>query len=230
MAPGQLNAFSIVNFQRRLKYILAKADVQIAIGGVDFSFNEDRKAKYRPFWSPHFYLITGTANRNQLRRALIKRCQKTVAVPRPIKISPFENVAHRRSYALKTQFVRRIGYDQKKEGKGQVRSCRNPAGTNCERRRAWNWSCFWIKSAAVQTVLSSSTLRGTSFGHAVSKPTCPKSPRRRGNCTGKSGVRQFAERPRQNQNVIRIETRPLEPLGGIISRVVRPIFDLDHIN
>ena len=26
---------------------------------------------------------------------------------------------------MRTQFVRRIGYDQKKEGKGQVRSCRN---------------------------------------------------------------------------------------------------------
>ena len=123
--PGQLNTFSIVNFQRRLKYILAKADVRIAIGGVDFSFNEDRKGKYQPFWNPHFYLITRTAKRDQLRRALIKRCQKTPAVPRPIKISPFENTARRRSYALKTQFGRRIGYDQKKEGEDQARNCRN---------------------------------------------------------------------------------------------------------
>ena len=45
--------------------------------------------------------------------------------PKPIKISPFENTARRRSYALKTHFARRIGYDQKKEGEGQVRRCRN---------------------------------------------------------------------------------------------------------
>ena len=29
VTPGQLNSFSMVNFQRRLKYILAKADVPI---------------------------------------------------------------------------------------------------------------------------------------------------------------------------------------------------------
>ena len=134
--PGKLNLFSIVNFQRRLKYILAKADVETAIGGIDFSFNEDQKGKYRPFWNPHFYVITRTAKRDQLRRALIKRCQKTLAVPRPIKISPFENTARRRSYALKTQFKRRIGYDQKKEGEDQVRNCRN---TSRDKLRARDW-------------------------------------------------------------------------------------------
>ena len=78
VVPGQLNSFSMVNFQRRLKYILAKADVETAIGGIDFSFNEDQKGKYRPFLNPHFYLITRTAKRDQFRRALIKRCANQI--------------------------------------------------------------------------------------------------------------------------------------------------------
>ena len=74
VTPGQLNSFSIINFQRRLKYILAKADVPVAIGAIDFSFNEDQEGKYPTFWNPHFYLISMTADKKQLRRALIKRC------------------------------------------------------------------------------------------------------------------------------------------------------------
>src|SRR6266404_384147 len=48
--------------QRRLKYALEAVGIGVALGGIDFSFNEDRDEKYRPFWSPHFYLITSTHN------------------------------------------------------------------------------------------------------------------------------------------------------------------------
>ena len=62
--PGQLSVFSIVNFQRTLKYALDKIGLAVALGGIDFSFNEDKKGKYQPFWCPHFYLITSIAMRN----------------------------------------------------------------------------------------------------------------------------------------------------------------------
>jgi len=52
--PGQLDSFSIVNFQRRLKYLVAKADVQVATGGVDFSFNENRRGKISTVLEPAF--------------------------------------------------------------------------------------------------------------------------------------------------------------------------------
>ena len=61
--PGQLRSLSIANFQRRIKYALAKANIEVAIGGVDFSFNEDRKGTYQPFWAPHLYVITTTSNK-----------------------------------------------------------------------------------------------------------------------------------------------------------------------
>ena len=62
--PGHLKSVSITNLQRRMKYALAKAGVDVAIGGIDFSFNEDRKGKYQPFWSPHLYVITATRKKN----------------------------------------------------------------------------------------------------------------------------------------------------------------------
>jgi hypothetical protein len=50
----------------------------------------------------------------------------TEAVPRPVKISPFENKPRRRSYPLKTIFKRRIGYKTiKTDNSGRKRKCRN---------------------------------------------------------------------------------------------------------
>jgi hypothetical protein len=120
-APGHLKSVSITNLQRRMKYALAKAGIDVAIGGIDFSFNEDRKGKYEPFCSPHLYVITATRKKNRLKKDLIKLFRKTLMTPRPIKITPFRNRAYRRSYALKTHFGRRIGYTQKKVCEGQVR-------------------------------------------------------------------------------------------------------------
>lgn len=133
--PGQLCGFSIVNFQRRLKSALDKAKLGIAIGGIDFSFNEDKKGKYRPFWSPHIYLITSTANKKKVHKALTKIYKPSKKrVPKPIYISPFENTAERRSYAVKMTFERRIGFDaEKTKSDGTIRKCRN---TSHDRLRA----------------------------------------------------------------------------------------------
>ena len=133
---GHLKSVSITNLQRRMKYALAKAGVEVAIGGIDFSFNEDKKYTYQPFWSPHLYVIMATRRRNRLKRDLAKLFPKTLMTPRPIKITPFRNRAYRRSYALKTHFGRRIGYTQKKVCEGQVRKCRNTSRDKlraCER-------------------------------------------------------------------------------------------------
>jgi hypothetical protein len=48
--PGNLVSVSIGNCQRRLKYALQKANIEVALGGIDFSLSEDRKGKYKQFW------------------------------------------------------------------------------------------------------------------------------------------------------------------------------------
>jgi hypothetical protein len=122
---GQLLKVDVVNLQRRLKYALKKADLDVALGAIDFSFNEDHEQKFLPFWSPHFYLITSTADKAILKKNLCKLFSKAEEIPRPVKISFFRNKARRRSYALKMNFRRRIGYNDIKNIKEIIRKCRN---------------------------------------------------------------------------------------------------------
>jgi hypothetical protein len=124
--PGTLRSVSVGNSQRRLKYALQRANIEVALGGIDFSLNEDRKGKYKPFWGPHYYLITSTKNKDKLKKVLHKFFKtKTKKTPRPVKVIAFDNKAIRRSYALKMIFFRRIGYDEIKRRDGKRRKCRN---------------------------------------------------------------------------------------------------------
>jgi hypothetical protein len=119
--PESLGTFSIANMQRRLKDVLAAANVDCALGGIDFSFNEDQEGRYEPFWCPHAYIITSTENRKQLSKLIGKNFSSTKAVVRPVQISSFQNTRKRRSYAWKMHFYRRIGYADI----DRPRECRN---------------------------------------------------------------------------------------------------------
>ena len=109
--------------QRRLKRALRKIGLDIVIGGIDFSFNEDRDGRYEPFWSPHFYLITSVTDERKLKRQLKQAFKRAPGIPRPVKVSRFDNSARRRSYAFKMVFHRRIGMTN--ENRRDGRECRN---------------------------------------------------------------------------------------------------------
>jgi hypothetical protein len=132
VAQGALKSFDLKNMRRRLKSRLDDADVDVAVGAVDFSFNEDELGRYPGFWCPHVYLITTTADSRRLRRKL-NGFECTTKIPRPKKIVRFENTARRRSYAMKMRFERRIGYDDQQVRKEKVRGFRN---TRTDRPRA----------------------------------------------------------------------------------------------
>ena len=133
LPSGQLHTLDITNYARRFKALLAKADVDVAIGAVDFSFNEDADCNWSAFWCPHIYLITSTTNEPALKRALRKMLPATKAVPRPSKVVDFNNVARRRSYALKMNFRRRSSCTVVKSFNGKTRTCRN---TSSDKLRA----------------------------------------------------------------------------------------------
>jgi len=99
--PGNLSKYSVADFQRRLKYALDEADIEIAIGGVDFSFNEDRDGKYLQFWCVHPYVICSIEDAEYIGSVLRRFFKPSKQVPKPILVSPFKNKAWRRSYALK---------------------------------------------------------------------------------------------------------------------------------
>jgi hypothetical protein len=115
--PGQLKHFSIANFQRRIKVALDATNVKSGIGGIDFSFNEDRDQQWQPFICPHIYLIASTDDREKLHQALETIFQETDEVPRPKHLPLFQNNAYRRSYSLKMIFKRRISYYKIRKGK-----------------------------------------------------------------------------------------------------------------
>jgi hypothetical protein len=132
--PGNLHTLYIRHLQRRLKYALDKAGIEVAIGAIDLSFNEDKDGKYKPYWSAHYYVITSVANKSRVRKILKRLFASDRRIPRPVKISAFGNSSRRRSYAFKIQFNRRIGVDSLKKTKdGIVRKCRN---TSKQRLRA----------------------------------------------------------------------------------------------
>ena len=126
IGPGNLHTLDIHNLLRRLKYALDKAGIDIAIGAIDFSFNEDKRRKYNPFWSAHYYIITSVANQKRVTKLLRQIFTDDIRIPRPVKVSSFGNTRRRRSYAFKVQFKRRIGVDAIKEvADGTIRNCRN---------------------------------------------------------------------------------------------------------
>jgi len=131
--PRQLSSFNIINLQRRLKYALEKAKIPDALGGIDFSFNEDREGKYQPVWSVHFHLITSRESKKAFGKNLRECFLKSDVVRCPVQIKPFENGAYGRSYALKMNFRRRIGYHEIKNKNGKIRKCRN---TSSDKLRA----------------------------------------------------------------------------------------------
>ena len=133
IAPRHLSKFSIDDMQRRLKSALGKIGFRAVVGGIDFSFNEDRGGKYQSFWCVHVYIITSIKNKGRIKRQLKKVYVSDDRIPRPIKISAFSNSARRRSYAFKAIFFRRIGYDAVKSKNGIERKCRD---TSHDRLRA----------------------------------------------------------------------------------------------
>jgi hypothetical protein len=89
--PGHLNRFSIVDFQRRLKYALKEVKLDVALGAFDFSFNEDYDGKYEPFWYPHIYLFATIDERKSIKAGLRKLFRSSETVPKPVKIKVFAN-------------------------------------------------------------------------------------------------------------------------------------------
>ena len=117
--PGQLNKFNIAKYQRRIKTILDAVGINSAIGGIDISFNEDRENKWPPYICLHTYLIAATDDKEKLKWDLAKSLPKSIEVPRPVKVSLFENNAYRRSYSFKFDIRRRIGHMKIRKGKSR---------------------------------------------------------------------------------------------------------------
>ena len=57
-------------FIRRIKEKLGRAHVAIFIGGVDWSLNESKEKKHKPYWCSHVHGLTVTNDAKALKGAL----------------------------------------------------------------------------------------------------------------------------------------------------------------
>ena len=127
MPIGELGQFSPTNFFRRLKYTLDKADGDWVIGALDYSVNFHEGDRYEPHWAVHLHGFTVTDDQEALRRQLVEAVKKSDAIPRPVRVKPWDGDKRAIRYVLKTNFQRRKGIDDAERfdtKTGKSRTCR----------------------------------------------------------------------------------------------------------
>jgi len=127
VAGGQLTVAQHQRNTRRWKEALGRAGVAWFIGASDWSFNEHKDDRYQAHWAHHFYGFTATTDPDGLKKRLQAQFPKTDAIPRPIKVQPWDGKKKPIRYMLKTDFFRRIGSDDGQrfdKANGEHRSCR----------------------------------------------------------------------------------------------------------
>lgn len=122
---GNLHQLSAEAFLKRLSRRLRNSGVKLAVGGIDFSFNEYPTKNRRSRWVPQFWLLMDNTNRSRWEKHLRAAYRPTSLVPRPLKIIAWDGNAAALGYALKTNFARRITTRSKRFARGEFRVCQN---------------------------------------------------------------------------------------------------------
>lgn len=130
---GKLASLPLEGLVARLHRACNKGRILIAIGGVDFSFNEHLSKGHDGRWVPQFWLLVHVGNRARWERAFRRIYQPRQNVPRPVKILIWDGNIDALGYSLKTNFVRRISTRTERFARGKFRSCKN---TRADRLRA----------------------------------------------------------------------------------------------
>jgi hypothetical protein len=116
-----LSKFSASGLINRVKTILRKNGVRLAVGGIDFSFNQDGRGAFRSHWCAHLWLILPSCNRELWEPALRKANPASDTTPHPIKIEAWDGRREALAYALKTTFKRRVSVFKKKALGGRLK-------------------------------------------------------------------------------------------------------------
>ncbi|MDX7949940.1 hypothetical protein P7D22_01965 [Lichenihabitans sp. Uapishka_5] len=125
---GSLREIDHANMVRRLKRALVGLPFDWMAGGFDYSLNEHKSERYDPHWLPHLYLIGAADDIPRLRHELSRRFSANDAVPRPVKVKPWDGRWNAPFYTLKVSAYRRVGVDDGERfdpKSGKLRFCRN---------------------------------------------------------------------------------------------------------
>ena len=115
-------------YKRRTKEKLALAHVDVIIGAVDWSMNESKEKKHRPFWLQHIHGVTVNDDTAVFKMNLKKLFPSSPEIPRPIKVQEWDGEAAALRYPMKNTYERRISADNGKrfdKKTGENRKCRD---------------------------------------------------------------------------------------------------------
>lgn len=123
--PKDLDPAYAARNVRRWKERLGRAGVTWFVGALDYSLNEHDTGRYKPHWSEHIYGLTPTTDIDRLKKELRKQFQVTEAIPRPVKVKPWDGDPDALAYMLKPNYWRRVATDDgERFTKNGMRSCR----------------------------------------------------------------------------------------------------------
>jgi hypothetical protein len=108
----ELSQFSATGLINRVRSILRRNGVELAAGGIDLSYNQDKSGMFESHWCAHLWLILPDRGRYSWVPALRKANPPNEAVPRPVKIMHWDGRNEGLAYALKTTFKRRESVHQ----------------------------------------------------------------------------------------------------------------------
>ncbi len=92
----------------RTRSILRKSGVNLAVGGVDLSFNEDESRRFESHWCAHLWFLLSNENRQIWESRLRDANPANTEAPRPVKIQRWDGRSEALAYALKSEFKRRV--------------------------------------------------------------------------------------------------------------------------
>ncbi len=123
--PKDLDPAFAARNVRRWKEWLGRAGITWFVGALDYSLNEHDTERYKPYWSEHIYGLTTTADIKGLKKKLRKQFPASDAIPRPVKVKPWDGDPDAFNYILKPNYWRRVATDDgERFTKNGKRSCR----------------------------------------------------------------------------------------------------------
>ena len=122
---GRLRELQLPEFRVFLEKVLAEGGVGLALGGIDFSFNEHKFDAFQARWSPHFWVLIHRRNRPVWERSLRIAYRSAKAVPRPVKVKDWDGKMRAVGYAFKTNFSRRNSSETQRNYRNGKRTCKN---------------------------------------------------------------------------------------------------------
>ena len=117
-------------FVRRTKDKFGRAHDDIFIGAVDWSYNEHKEGRHKPYWCVHFHGVTVTNDTEALKQSLGKQFPRSKTIRRPIKVEDWDGELAGIRYLMKPlpKRDRRISTDHGRrfdKKTGEYRKCRD---------------------------------------------------------------------------------------------------------